>query len=362
MATTLEAMTTGVSLSIIIPMFRSASQVERAIASVLRDAKGLRIEIICVDDGSPDDSAEVVERLQKSSPDILLFRHEVNQGQGVARNTGVDHARGDYIVFLDADDELVGGSLPALTSHLQHHPVDLVLVGCEEVRRGRARRLTECSLERRAEAIGVFSVSNHPEALFWPPSPWSKVYRREFLTKWGIRFPGGVFEDIPWSASVTLKASTISVLPHTFYRYVTSGAETSTTTSVSERNLVRIDQVRRIRETNDVTSLGPEIRRHLSALAAIHLIWANRAAEKTLPGNHHQSFFQDSSRELSWWAELAPLDRGLDSRPLMPAATRNHFARALLSGDYPTWLRSMAAYRRQVNLRRWFRPLIPGRF
>lgn len=354
-------MTTGVSLSVIIPMFRSATQVERAIASVLRDAKGLQVEIICVDDGSPDDSAEVVERLQRSHPNIFLFRHEVNQGQGVARNTGVDHARGDYIVFLDADDELVGGALPALTSQLQGHLVDLVLVGCEEIRRGRVRRLTECSLERRSEKIGVFSVAEHPEALFWPPSPWSKVYRREFLAESGIRFPGGVFEDIPWSASVTLKASSISVLPHTFYRYVTSGAETSTTTSVSEKNLVRIDQVRRIREDNDVTSLSTDVKSHLSALAAIHLIWANRAAEKTLPRSHHESFYQDSSRELSWWAELAPLDRGLDSRPLMSATTRNHFAGALLSGDYSTWVTSMAAHRKKVNLRRWFRPLIPGR-
>lgn len=89
-------------VSVIIPTYRRAALVPRAIESVRRQSYG-NLEILVVDDGSPDDTAAVV----RAVPDfrIRYLRHECNKGLPAARNTGIQAARGEYIAFIDDDDE-----------------------------------------------------------------------------------------------------------------------------------------------------------------------------------------------------------------------------------------------------------------
>jgi glycosyltransferase involved in cell wall biosynthesis len=98
-----------VDVSVIVAMYNSESCIATAIQSVLQqESHGLQLEIIVVDDGSTDRSAEVVRQIK--SDKITLFELGKNQGQALARNEGLRQARGEWIQFLDSDDR-VGANL-----------------------------------------------------------------------------------------------------------------------------------------------------------------------------------------------------------------------------------------------------------
>jgi tetratricopeptide (TPR) repeat protein len=105
------------AVSVVIPCFKAAATLPRAIASIL--AQGVdAVEIILVDDASPDGTAAAAVALARIHPTITVLRRGVNGGCGPARNDGIRVARGRYIAFLDADDEYAPGYLAAGMSQL----------------------------------------------------------------------------------------------------------------------------------------------------------------------------------------------------------------------------------------------------
>lgn len=333
-------MSNPVVMSIVIPMFKAEDRIAQTLSSITQQGRS-DIEIICVDDVSPDNQVAVVEALRQQNPAIRLIRNARNVGPGGSTNAGIDAAVGDYIVIVHADDTLLPGALDSLQSHITAHQPDLVLIGCDEVRRGKVRALTDETLtDQLAAHPGLLTAQADPRVLLWPPGPWSKVYRREFLNQNALRFPEGVFEDIPWSIHTTVRAEKITVLPGPVYRYVTAEGDSSITTTLTARNLDRLSQIRLIRDGLDIHSLDSGVRQHISALVAIHLIWANRSAYKTLPPDTHEQFFVDSAAELRWWHDVAPVARNLSTEPLMATRLRNVFYDALLSGEWKRWQRA----------------------
>jgi glycosyltransferase involved in cell wall biosynthesis len=107
------------SLSVIIPVFNGATYLEEALRSVREQTIRPR-QIIVVDDGSTDESARIAE----SFPGIELLRQK-NRGAGAARNTGLDHAQGEWIAFLDADDIWCSNRLELQLQHLANTTFDL---------------------------------------------------------------------------------------------------------------------------------------------------------------------------------------------------------------------------------------------
>ena len=92
------------TVSVIIPTYNRAYLIDRAIQSVLNQSYQ-DFEMIIVDDGSTDDTKEVVTEFQEQDKRIRYIRHEKNKGGSAARNTGIKSAEGDYVAFLDDDDE-----------------------------------------------------------------------------------------------------------------------------------------------------------------------------------------------------------------------------------------------------------------
>lgn len=99
-------------VSIVIPVYRTEDFLEECVESVLNQTY-TNLEIILVNDGSPDKSPEICERLRMQHTNIFVI-HKKNQGIGMARNSGIEKARGKYIMFLDSDDKLDGEDAVAL--------------------------------------------------------------------------------------------------------------------------------------------------------------------------------------------------------------------------------------------------------
>jgi cellulose synthase/poly-beta-1,6-N-acetylglucosamine synthase-like glycosyltransferase len=115
-------------VSVVIPAYNAASTIVRAIDSVLAQ-QGATLEIIIVDDGSSDRTVEVVQERIGALPQARLLRMKKNSGVSAARNTGIHAARGEFLAFLDADDEWLPGKLSSQLARIVDDP-EVTLVSC----------------------------------------------------------------------------------------------------------------------------------------------------------------------------------------------------------------------------------------
>ena len=170
-------------VSVIIPCYRAADTLRRAAASALAGAPG-DLELLLVDDGSPDDTPALCDALAGGDPRIRAL-HRENGGAGAARNTGLGAARGDWVLFLDADDELLPGLWQALPPALQARP-GLVLFGME-----RASGPAPCPLAPgRWDTLRDLGAALDP-LLFesgYLAAPYPKLFRADVIRQAGLRF------------------------------------------------------------------------------------------------------------------------------------------------------------------------------
>lgn len=135
-----ESGITPILLSVVIPAYNYADRLERCLESVLCQLTE-QAELIVVDDGSTDDTPAVLDRLQHGQPNFCHIR-QLNRGAAAARNHGLRLAAGRFVLFLDADDELMPGTLDAVSAHLNRHPETDLLIGGHISRRTDGREKT----------------------------------------------------------------------------------------------------------------------------------------------------------------------------------------------------------------------------
>lgn len=145
--------------SIIIPCYNYGHLVRRAVLSVVSQP-GDDYEVVVINDGSTDDSTEVLVRLAEEYPRKLQVLHQVNCGQSAVRNKGVAVSRGDWLIFLDADDEMAPGALEAYARAAARAPTARLLVGGHFSESGRGRK------EEPAYRFGYDSEANF-RAYLW---------------------------------------------------------------------------------------------------------------------------------------------------------------------------------------------------
>ena len=161
----------GVDLSICIPMYNVEAFIEPLLDVLDRQQTEYTFEVILVDDGSKDKTAEIVKRFIAGKPNFVLIQQK-NGGISVARNTAIDHAHGEYISFVDSDDLVSNDFIQSLMSAAKENQADIVK-GKYCIRRGE-------SIVPMGLSTGFF---------------WGGVYRASLFDK--VRFPVGYwYEDM----------------------------------------------------------------------------------------------------------------------------------------------------------------------
>ena len=118
----------SILVSIVIPSYNYAETLPRAVGSVVNQLKQNH-ELIVIDDGSTDGTQSVIAQLRQTSPQSVRFIHKENGGLSSVRNRGIREASGTYLVFLDADDELLPDALEKLERHILEHPETRMVIG-----------------------------------------------------------------------------------------------------------------------------------------------------------------------------------------------------------------------------------------
>ncbi|MGV9003542.1 glycosyltransferase family 2 protein [Flavobacterium sp.] len=183
-------------ISIIIPMYKVADYVTRCIESLeQQDIPHSDYEIICINDGSPDNCKEIIEDLQKKYSNIILLDQE-NQGVSMARNNGIAIAKGKYILPIDPDDYVVPNSFQGIVSVTQSLDCDVVYLGFEifDVNHKSIWRTDYSQLEDRVDGgpEGYFAVRGID--VKDPDRSWGILYRMELIKKFNLNYP----KDVPF--------------------------------------------------------------------------------------------------------------------------------------------------------------------
>lgn len=212
-------------LSVVVPVYKVEDYLPTTLRSMSEQSLR-RFEVVVVDDGSPDGSAEIARRWAEQDPRFRVVSQD-NAGPSAARNTGIEHCTAPYLTFVDGDDTLPRDAWKHMVERLERTGSDLC-VG-KLVRDDGTRQFATARMERNHardhDAIRVEQLPGILADVF----PVNKVYRRSFWDALGLSFPVGVFyEDQPVMTRAFL-AGTFDVLSETVYHYWIRADQSSTT-------------------------------------------------------------------------------------------------------------------------------------
>lgn len=209
-------------ISVIIPVYNVEEYFHRCIDSVL-DQEFYELEIILIDDGSPDCCPAICDTYSRKDHRIKVI-HKINGGVSDARNAGIRAAQGDYLMFLDSDDYWEGSNcLRNLAERIAVNNADLTLYGAlsiDYITNERQIIRTGYSIEelRSDQDTAIRSLFNTGQ---FPRTVWTLTVKKEFIIENQLYFKEGInAEDIDWLINVFFHASSFDAVNDTFYVYV----------------------------------------------------------------------------------------------------------------------------------------------
>ncbi len=219
-------------ISVIIPLYNKKAIVSRSIQSVLGQSYQ-DLELIVVDDGSTDDSVAVVEQIKDER--IRLIRQE-NGGPSKARNTGAKHARGEWIVFLDADDELAEGALEHLMAMTQLHPTANIIDG------------SFCVRNTSKDALTIYQdstvIDNNYKAFFYRetlPSTGHTLFKDDLIKSHPYNEIIRRYEDVEMIMRILKAATIVTTSRIIFYVNANYSSASSARKTIKEDYLGHLD-------------------------------------------------------------------------------------------------------------------------
>lgn len=220
------------TFSILVPVYNRADYIDKTISSVL-DQTYKNFEIICVNDGSTDNSLVLLEQYACKDPRIKVINHSKNLGLYLARKTGVVQASGDYILFLDCDDTLLQNALEILENTLSCDAVDVL----------------SFAYRSGSKISQPPSKDNYRfEKMIYSPTLWNKVYRAEVLKvafSSMTEFYAVMGEDCYQTLVIAYFAKTYNCMPNVLYLYNDQSGVSNQTKTIQtlEKDLISIKNV-----------------------------------------------------------------------------------------------------------------------
>ena len=213
----------SIPVSVVIPVFNTELYLSTCLDSVLNQTLK-NIEIICIDDGSTDNSLQILKNYQKKDKRIKIISKN-NEGQGIARNIGINEAIGEYIAFVDSDDFIKEDMLEKLYKSCISNDLDMVMC--------KVASYNELTCEINDSlwyySLGVFNdfekkVFSHKDTMDFTceisVTPYNKLYKNSLIKKHDIKFAENlIFEDEVFFYDVYLKAKRVSIVDETLYYY-----------------------------------------------------------------------------------------------------------------------------------------------
>lgn len=208
-------------ISVIVPVYKVEIYLHRCVDSILGQTYS-NLEVILVDDGSPDNCGAICDEYQKKDDRVKVI-HKINSGLSDARNLGISEAKGDYLAFVDSDDFINERYIETLYSMCVENNAQISQCGFTKI--------SDRNIDRKTKQVSRYEVKTYDSLgilrkLYAPQNieidvAWNKLYRRELFGK--IIFPKGrIYEDFATTYRLFYKAEKIAVTEEPLYYYFMS--------------------------------------------------------------------------------------------------------------------------------------------
>jgi CDP-glycerol glycerophosphotransferase len=350
-------------ISVVIPVHGVEDYLDRCLDSVLGPAgqaagsggagqaagsggPAASLEVIAVDDASPDRSGAILATRQDSRLRVLTTTTAA--GPGPARDLGAKEATGEYVWFVDGDDELADGALAAVAGALTRLRPDVLVIDFENLYpdgsvgpsggaqylRGSAAEPLSGGAAEPLRGGEVVTLADHPALIHLTMTAWSKVFRRDFLAGLGVSFGSAgpaPHEDVPVSTLALLTAGRIGVLDRVCYRYRRSrrGSYLAAVSDATFNIFGSYEQV--FNYLAERTELRAPVTPAVYAAVFERAIWHYTTLIPLVPRRRRREFFHRISADFRRWRpdgfRFPPGPRGMKFRL---AASDAYWAYALL--------------------------------
>lgn len=218
-------------VSVIVPVYNVEKYLRQCLDSVINQTLK-DIEIICVDDKSPDGSSHILKEYALRDNRIKIIKNEENKGTGYSRNIAISQATGDYIMLLDSDDWYEEYTCEKAYNQISQNDDDIAFFNFIKVFEFNNSYLICNYTNKMYERYGNNSInfSQIDKSLnFFGSFHWSAIYKKEFLIKNSVKYTDSIScEDIPFRIKATVNADKISVINDCLYNYRITQKQTKT--------------------------------------------------------------------------------------------------------------------------------------
>ncbi|MEU3427497.1 bifunctional glycosyltransferase/CDP-glycerol:glycerophosphate glycerophosphotransferase [Streptomyces gardneri] len=284
--------------SVIVPVYGVEGYIRECIESVTTQSYP-DFEIIAVDDCSLDGSGAIIDELAARDPRVRPVHRAENGGIGAARNTGVEHARGDYLLFIDGDDSIRPGSLQAMADRLAEAEDPEVLL-FDHVRTHVDGTVEPSNSGPYLAGIRdqVIRPADRLELLRIFAVVWNRVYRRDFFTGEGYAFTDGLYEDALMVYTSMAAAQRVAGLEYVVVEYRQRRVGSSMRSSTPRKHFVIFEQYRRVFAYLDGLAGRPGIDEYRSTVFTrmiSHFLFTF-ARDFRIPKGHRRAYLKQASK------------------------------------------------------------------
>lgn len=305
--------------SIIVPAYNAESCIDQC-ASSLIDITGANVEILLVDDGSTDATADICDELSQRDQRIRVI-HQRNQGVSAARNTGLRYARGTWIGFVDADDRVDARAYERVIHTAVGSSADLIMFGYQTVHIDRSSsswNMPNGDLTIQAAIAMMASYSGSKGYL------WNKLYKRSVIARYSIQCDEHILmcEDLLFNIAYVVHCSRIVGIDECAYEYIENASSALHDVDMNKAYTCLAAHKQML------ALVPPESRNEIGASCAI---MAEEFLMRTYRTGHHDHRHEYRDALCSHWRDALSYD--------LPASVRIR----LLAGRfapgvfYPTW-------------------------
>lgn len=203
-----------VKVSVIVPIYNVEKYLKRCVESLINQTYK-NIEILLIDDGSTDSSAEICNKLEKVDSRIKVY-HKENGGLGSARNYGYKYAKGEYILFLDSDDYI---ELNTIENMMEYSEYDIVCCGFDRVDEETKKVYSQEMIKMPFDELEI-TDKTIMETAFLSPSGWGKLFKKELLSNIKFSEDKRAVEDTLFYLEVIPKAKKIKYIKKILWHYM----------------------------------------------------------------------------------------------------------------------------------------------
>ena len=200
-----------IKVSVIVPVYNVEKYIEKCLDSLVNQTLK-EIEIIVVNDGSPDNSQKIIDKFVKKYPNKVKSFIKENGGLGSARNYGLKHIKGEYVAFIDSDDFADLKMLEEMYNLAKKNNSDIVLC---------SNNLLDENYRILKVESAIINEKINNNLLKYKLAAWNKLYKKELLINNKFEFRSNVwYEDVDFTTKVMINAKKVSFIDKPLYNYL----------------------------------------------------------------------------------------------------------------------------------------------